>query len=144
MENHRTVVHAASSLKFVWGIYPNRFAKNIDMFCVKNLGVCKKTFMAMYNKYFKVRNTLKGAGGMEGVEVLVGSSTLGRSSTVMTPTKSVTAVTQAHLHHIITCCSNWCKPCTRDRVLGCTKTYCFRNSDLRVERNQRLVIVEPT
>ena len=83
--------------KFVQGIYPNRFGKNIDMLCIKNLNVCKKTFMSMYNNYFKARNTLKGADGMDNIKVSVGSSTLGRSATVMTPAKSVAVVTPAHL-----------------------------------------------
>ena len=84
--------------KFVWGIYPNRFAKNIDMLCINNLKVCKKTFMSIYN--FKARNTLKGAGGMADINVSVGSSTLGSIATVTMPEKSVPVVTPAHLQPV--------------------------------------------
>ena len=78
--------------RFVWGIYPNRFAKNIDMLCVKKLHICKKTFMLMFNRNYNARVTLKGAGGMEESKAPSGPLVTGKSVTAAVPSKIAATV----------------------------------------------------
>ena len=35
--------------KFIWGIYPNKLAKNLDMLGLKNLEAVKSEFLKMFN-----------------------------------------------------------------------------------------------
>ena len=75
--------------KFVWGIHPNRFAKNIDMLCLRKLTLCKRNFMTTFNRNYNARVTLKGAGGMEESKAQAGPPVSGKSVTAgVAPTKT--------------------------------------------------------
>jgi hypothetical protein len=74
--------------KFIWGIFPTKLAKNLDIMGYKRLAEVKTEFLRSFNQSCKARATLMRSGGMSEEKKNVGGSSGKTTEPVKTFTPS--------------------------------------------------------